>query len=281
MKRSFAATLLGSIVLTACRAAATPAAASAPSAQAATAASTSARASQTLTVYAAASLSQAFGEMGQAFEAANPGVRVKFNFAAAQTLQGQIAQGAPADVFASASGTIMDAAVTGGFVDRAAPQVFVTNSLVVILPPDNPSNVQSLADLAKAGLKVVLADAAVPAGKYARQVLDNMTKDPSFGADFEAQVEANVVSNETDVKQVVAKVQLGEADAGMVYVSDSVAAPGLKTIEIPDSLNVIAKYPIAPLKKSDHPDLAIRFIGYVLSADGQATLKKWGFTPIN
>ena len=108
-------------------------------------------------------------------------------------------------------------------------------------------------DLAKPGLKVVLADAAVPAGKYARQILDNMSKDPTYGTDFGAKVLANVVSNETDVKQVVAKVQLGEADAGIVYVSDAIAAPDLKTIEIPANLNVVAKYPIAPLLKSANP----------------------------
>ncbi len=170
--------------------------------------------------------------------------------------------------------------VTGGFVDKAAPQVFLTNILVVILPPANPANVQTLQDLAKPGLKVVLADVSVPAGKYARQILDNMSKDPTYGTDFGTKVLANVVSNETDVKQVVAKVQLGEADAGIVYVSDAIAAPTLKTIEIPANLNVVAKYPIAPLLKSANPDLAAQFVAYVLSADGQATLKKWGFTPI-
>jgi molybdate transport system substrate-binding protein len=280
MKRLLAPALLLTFFLMACGPAATPTAASVPAAEPATVAPTSAPAARTLTVFAAASLTQAFGEFGKAFEAANPGVSVKFNFAGSQTLQGQIAQGAPADVFASASGTYMDAAVTGGFVDKAAAQVFLTNILVVILPPNNPASVQSLADLAKPGLKVVLADATVPAGKYARQILDSMSKDPTYGTEFGAKVLANVLSNETDIKQVVAKVQLGEADAGIVYVSDSIAAPTLKTIEIPANLNVVAKYPIAPLLKSANPDLAAQFVAEVLSADGQATLKKWGFTPI-
>jgi molybdate transport system substrate-binding protein len=235
---------------------------------------------RTLNVFAAASLTQAFGEMGKAFEAANPGVSVTFNFAGSQTLVTQIQQGAPADVFASASGTNMDAVVTDGFVDKAAPQNFLANILVAILPSNNPANVQTLQDMSKPGLKVVLADASVPAGKYARQILDNMSKDPSYGTDFSARVLANVVSNETDVKQVVAKVQLGEADAGIVYVSDAVAAPTLKTIEIPADLNVVAKYPIAPLIKSANAELAAQFIAYILSTDGQATLKKWGFTPV-
>ena len=135
--------------------------------------------------------------------------------------------------------------------------------------------------MAGSGLKLVLADKTVPAGKYALQILDNMAGDASYGTDFKTRVLANVVSYETDVKQVVAKVQLGEADAGIVYISDSVAAPELKTIEIPANLNVIAKYPIAALANARQPQLAAAFIAYVLSPDGQATLKKWGFTPIN
>ena len=261
MKRIFSIILLFAFFLTACGTPATPAA-------------------HTLTVFAAASITQAFGDIGKAFEAANPGVTVTLNFAGSQALVTQIQQGAPADVFASASGTNMDTLVTGGFVDKATPQVFLTNILVVILPSSNPANVQTLKDLAKPGLKLVLGDVSVPAGKYARQILDNMSKDPTYGPDFVTKVLANVVSNETDVKQVVAKVQLGEADAGIVYISDSTAAPTLKTIEIPANLNVVAKYPIAPLTKSANSDLATKFITYVLSADGQATLKKWGFTPI-
>ena len=275
MKRILALTLLLAVFLIACGTAATPTVVPpSPAAQA------FAPAARTLTVFAAASLTQAFGEIGKAFEAANPGVTVTFDFAGSQTLQTQIQQGAPADIFASASGTNMDTLVSGGFVDKAAPQIFLTNKLVVILPENNPANIQSLLDLSKPGLKVVLGDATVPAGKYARQILDNMSKDPTYGTDFSTKVLANVVSNETDVKQVVAKVQLGEADAGIVYVSDAIAAPTLKTVEIPANLNVVAKYPIAPLLKSANPDLAGQFITYVLSADGQATLKKWGFTPI-
>jgi len=235
---------------------------------------------RTLTVFAAASLTEAFTEMGHDFEASNPGATVALNFAGSQTLSTQLSQGAVADVFASANHIEMDKMVSGGLVQQDAPKDFLTNKLVVLLPKDNPANVQTLQDLGRAGLKLVLADATVPAGKYARQILDNMSKDASFGADFKTKVLANVVSNETDVKQVVAKVQLGEADAGIVYVSDAVAAPELKTIEIPANFNVIAKYPIATLTKTPQPELASEFIAYVLSADGQAILKKWGFTPI-
>ena len=125
---------------------------------------------------------------------------------------------------------------------------------------------------------MVLAAEEVPVGKYARQALDLM--DASFGTGFKDKVLANVVSNEDNVKQVVAKVQLGEADAGIVYISDSIAAPELKSIEIPTNLNAVAKYPIAPLVKSENADLAAKFIEYVLSFEGQAVLAKWGFAPI-
>lgn len=233
---------------------------------------------QTLTVFAAASLTSAFGEIGKAFEAANPGVTVKFNFGGSQTLRTQIEQGAQADVFASANTKEMDTLVTGTLVGTDTAQVFLTNQLVVIMPAKNPAGLKTLADLSKPGLKLVLAAKEVPAGSYALQVLDNLDK--SIGAGFKDKVLANVVSYENDVKQVVAKVQLGEADAGIVYVSDLVAAPDLQKIDITPENNVIAKYPIAALSKSSNPTLAQAFIAYVLSADGQATLKKWGFLPV-
>ena len=126
-------------------------------------------------------------------------------------------------------------------------------------------------------MKLVLAAEDVPAGNYARQALDLM--DAKFGNGYKANVLANVVSNEEGVKQVVAKVQLGEADAGIVYQSDAVAAPELKSIEIPAELNVIAEYPISVIAKTANPDLTAPFIAFVLSPDGQAVLQKWGFAP--
>jgi molybdate transport system substrate-binding protein len=237
-------------------------------------------ASRMLTVFAAASLTDAFKEIGKDFETAHPGVTVTFNFAGSQTLHTQLQQGAVADVFASANHTEMDGAVKDSLVTANTPQDFVTNKLVVVLPAGNPADLQTLSDLGKTGIKLVLADKTVPAGKYALQVLDTMSKDPAYGSDFSPKVLANVVSYETDVKQVVAKVQLGEADAGIVYISDSIAAPELKTIEIPANFNVVARYPMATLTQAPNPGLAGDFIAYVLSSDGQAVLKKWGFTPI-
>ena len=234
--------------------------------------------SRTLTIYAAASLTDAFTEIGQAFEALYPGVTVVFNFGGSQNLRTQIEQGAPADIFASASIKEMETLVEQSMVEADAPKVFLTNQLVVILPSDNPAGIRSLADLSKPGLKLVLAAEEVPAGRYAREILDHLNA--QFGAEYKDQVLTNVVSNEDNIRQAVTKVQLGEADASIVYVSDVVAVPELQKIEIPADVNVIAEYPIAPLAESINLDLANEFIVYVLSPDGQATLKKWGFTPI-
>ena len=232
---------------------------------------------RTLIVFAAASLTDAFTELGKNFETANPGVTITFNFAGSQALRTQIEEGAPADVFASANQTEMATLVTGGHVAEGTPQVFLSNRLVVILPAENTAALTKLQDLAKPGIKLVLAAEEVPVGKYARQALDKMNG--QFGSDFKDKVLTNVVSNEDNVKQVVAKVQLGEADTGLVYTSDAVAATELKTIEIPAELNVIAEYPIATLTQSTNADLADAFIAYILSADGQIILEKWGFAP--
>ena len=230
-----------------------------------------------LNVFAAASLADAFHEIGKNFEAANAGVTLTFNFAGSQALRTQIEEGAPADVFASASGKEMDMLVTGKFVAEEVPQIFLNNKLVVILPADNPASLESLEDLANSGVKIVLAAEEVPVGNYSRQSLDLMNG--SFGVGFKDKVLTNVVSNEDNVRQVVAKIQLGEADAGIVYTSDAVAAPELKILEIPSELNVIAEYPIAPVAQSANTSLADAFVAYVLSDEGQAILQKWGFAP--
>ncbi len=234
---------------------------------------------QTLTVYAAASLTDVFTEIGTTFEAGHSGAIVVFNFGGSQNLRTQIEQGAPADVFASANLNEMDALITKGFVTGEAPKIFLTNRLVVILPADNPAGITALEDLSRPGLKLVLAAQEVPAGRYARQVLENLNS--MFGADYKDRVIANVVSNEDNIRQAVTKVQLGEADGSIVYVSDAVAAPELQKIEIPAEMNVIAQYPIAPLAGAANPGLANEFIDYVLSSEAAATLKKWGFTSVS
>lgn len=236
---------------------------------------------QPLTVFAAASLNGAFQELAAGFEAGHPGVKVQFNFAGSQILRAQLEQGASADVFASADEGNMDALVAAGLVQQGAATNFTANQLVVILPKGNPGQVLSLLDLARPGLKIILADPSVPAGRYARQVLDRLAGEAGYGAAYPGAVLANVVSLETDVKQVVAKVQLGEADAGIAYLSDAAATPELLSIEIPAQDNVTASYPIAALAHAHQPALAGDFIHFILSTDGQAILKKWGFSPIS
>lgn len=233
---------------------------------------------RTLTVFAAASLTDAFTEIGANFEAANPGVTVTFNFAGSQALSTQIMEGAPADVFASANSAQMEALISGGVIRQDAPQIFLANALVIIVPQGNPAGVSGVEDLVNAGLKLVLAAEEVPVGKYSREAFDLMGT--HLGSDFKGRVLANIVSNEDNVRQVVAKVRLGEADAGIVYASDAVSVPELPKIVIPAEMNVTAVYPIAPLTGSSHPELAEAFVEFVLSPEGQAVLQKWGFGPI-
>ena len=277
MKRLFMLSLTLAILLSACSSSATPAPAVVPT-EVVVVTPTPILEPQTLTVFAAASLTNAFGEIGKAFEVAHPGVTVKFNFGGSQALRTQIEQGAQADVFASANTKEMDALVIGKFVAADTSKIFLTNQLVVIMPAKNPAGLAGLADLAKPGLKLVLAAKEVPVGNYALQVLDKL--DTTLGAGYKDNVLKNVVSYESDVRQVVAKIQLGEADAGIVYSSDTVAAPDLQKIAIPAENNVIAKYPLAALNLAKSPELAKAFITYVLSADGQAILQKWGFLPV-
>jgi len=236
---------------------------------------------QTLDVFAAASLVDVFGELGRRFEAAQPGAQVAFNFAGSQQLRVQLEQGASADVFASANRREMDAAIGASLVVSGTPRVFAHGHLVAIIPAANPGHVSTLADLARPGLKLVVTDRAVPAGQYTLEMLHAASRDPAFGADFADRVLANVVSREDNVKSVVAKVRLGEADAGIVYTTDAAgaAAADLKTLPIPDRLNPIADYPIAVLARARQPELARQFVAFVLSAEGQRVLAGFGFIP--
>jgi molybdate transport system substrate-binding protein len=238
---------------------------------------------QALTVLAAASLTEAFTELGKLFEEQNPGVAVSFSFAGSQQLAQQLSQGAKADVFASASQKTMDAAVEAKRVTAAEAKTFVKNRLVVIFPKGNPAGLKDLQDLAKPGLKLVLADKAVPVGQYALDFLDKARKDASFDAAFSENALKNVVSYEENVKSVLTKVVLGEADAGIVYVTDITAASAdqVGSIEIPDSLNTIATYPIAPITDSKSAALAKAFVALVLSPEGQAVLARYGFIPVS
>ncbi len=232
---------------------------------------------KTLIVFAAASLTDAFQELGKNFEKLHPGVNVQFNFTGSQIARTQIEQGARADIFASADHKNMDLLTSQNLVRGDTYQDFATNRLVVIMPRGNPASVKMLDDLARPGLKLILADESVPAGNYARQALTKMSEISEYRPDFMTKVLVNVVSNETDVKQVVTKVELGEADAGIVYVSDAIADPDLVEIAIPDQFNITASYPIAVLANASNPLLAESFVGYIMSLEGQAVMDKWGF----
>ena len=233
----------------------------------------------TLNVFAAASLTDAFTDIGAAFSAANPGATVVFNFAGSNQLATQIAQGAPADVFASANAAQMDAAVASGRIDADGARPFVTNRLVVVVPADNPAGIESLPDLAAPDTLLVLAAKEVPAGRYALEFLDRAAAGAAFDSGFRAAVLANVVSYEENVRGVLNKVALGEADAGIVYISDLAGVAGVASLEIPDALNVVAEYPIAPLNDSAQPEAAAAFVDFVLSDAGQAVLAEYGFGP--
>ena len=236
---------------------------------------------RTLTVLAAASLTGPFTELGLQFEAGHPDVKIAFNFAGSQQLAQQLALGAPADVFASASQKYMDAVLTSGRVAGGGDAAFANNRLVVIYPAANPAGLQKLQDLARPGLKLVLAAQGVPAGQYSLDFLDKAAHDPAFGAAYKEDVLKNVVSYEENVKAVLAKVSLAEADAGIVYLSDisQEAANQIGRLDIPHALNVIAAYPIAVISDSQNPDLAQAFVDLVLSPQGQAVLEKYNFIP--
>lgn len=235
----------------------------------------------TLNVFAAASLKDAFAREDARFSAAHAGVTVQLTLNGSNTLEEQLAQGAPGDVFASADQPNMQKAQTAGLLGAAAAAPFAHNRLVVVVPKANPGNVHSLNDLARRGLKIVVAAPAVPVGAYTLQALDRLGAAPAYGPAYEAAVKANFVSQEDNVKSVVTKVSLGEADAGVVYTTDATAAGNqVTTIAIPDLYNVVATYPIAALKGSANPTVAQEYVQFILSAEGQSILASFGFVPV-
>ncbi len=231
-----------------------------------------------LNIFAAASLTESFNEIKSSYQAKHPNVTITYNFAGSQALVQQMTNGAVADVFASADTANMQKAKDAGLVDES--QLFARNKLEVIVPTGNPGQIHTLKDLAKKGLKIDVAAEAVPVGKYTLQVLDKLGKASDYGTTYEQDVKANFVSQEDNVKAVVTKVQLGEVDAGFVYKTDVTPANSSKVsfIEIPDTFNVIAEYPIAVMKKSAHAQDAKDFVQYVLSQDGKTVLTKYHFT---
>jgi molybdate transport system substrate-binding protein len=224
-----------------------------------------------ITVFAASSLTEAFTELGAMLEEENADTKVTFNFASSSDLALQINEGAPADAFASADPVRMKVVEDEGLSED--PVVFATNKLVVLVPADNPAGIQGPEDLAKPGVKLVLAAPEVPAGNYARQAFEALG--------IADKVEANVVSNEDDVKAVVTKVSLGEADAGVTYVTDATAelSGKVEANEFPSDADVTATYSIATLKDAPNAEGAEAFYDLVLSEDGQGVLAAYGFGP--
>jgi molybdate transport system substrate-binding protein len=229
--------------------------------------SSGARLSGSLTVFAAASLTEAFNDAKARLVAANPGFSLTYSFAGSQQLVAQVTAGAPADVVATADQESMAKLVAGNLVEP--PADFAANSLQVVVGPRNPKNLKGLADLARADLKVVLADPSVPAGKYARQVLDK------------ADVAVKPVSLELDVKSVLRKVASGEADAGVVYVSDVAAAgSAVAGVDIPREQNVVATYPVAVVRVSGNRGAAQGFVDRLLHGIGRDALLARGFQAV-
>jgi molybdate transport system substrate-binding protein len=217
-----------------------------------------------ITVFAAASLTDAFDEVGAAFEDANPDVSVEFNYGPSSGLREQILSGAPADVFASANTSNMDQVVEDGAA--ADPENFVTNQLEIVVPAGNPAGITGLADFAQPDLLIGLCAEDVPCGEFGREVLTN------------AEVTPSVDTNEADVRALLTKIESGDLDAGIVYVTGVLAAgDAAEGIEIPAEDNVTATYPIAALTDSGNAEVAQAFVEFVLSDDGQEILASYGF----
>ncbi|MGH8958049.1 MAG: molybdate ABC transporter substrate-binding protein [Acidimicrobiia bacterium] len=214
-------------------------------------------------VSAAASLTDAFEEVEAAFEAANPGVDVLMNFGSSSSLREQILEGAPVDVFASADVSNMDRVVESGDADDAA--TFARNSLQIAVPEGNPAGIGGLDDFSEPDLLIGLCVAGVPCGDLGRQALENAGVVPALDTE------------EPDVKALLTKIEVGELDAGITYVTDVLSSEAVDGIEIPGQFNVVADYPIAVLVDAPHPSGAEAFVEFVLSRDGQLILQSYGF----
>ncbi|MDD5466223.1 MAG: molybdate ABC transporter substrate-binding protein [Anaerolineales bacterium] len=236
---------------------------------------------QSLTVFAAASLVETVEQAREVFAADHPGLRVVNNFASSFQLAEQLAQGAPADVFASANREQMLAAVDAGRVELSQVSAFASNRLVIVVCATCPQRSSHYQDLAQPGLKLVLAAPAAPVGAYSLAFLEKAARQPGQDPAFEQQVLDNVVSYEETVRAVLTKVILGEADAGIVYASDlqGASAEQVDVVDIPADLNVEAVYYIAPIKDSLNPGLAGEYVAFMLSPQGQAILAVHRFLP--
>ena len=231
-----------------------------------------------LTVYGAASLKGALEQAKAAFETANPGTTLTLSTDSSSALATQIEQGAPADLFLSADATNPRKLVDAGVAD-GAPVTFASNALTVIVPANDPARIMSPAELAKPGVRIVAAGDEVPITRYATQLVDNLAREAGYPADFAAAYAANIASKEDNVKAVVAKIELGEGDAGIVYVTDARASTKVATIDVPSAANVPATYDGVVIKGSTNAAVARAFLAWFAGPDGQAILAALGFLP--
>jgi molybdate transport system substrate-binding protein len=231
-----------------------------------------------LTIYAAASLKGALEAARTAYEAATPGTTITLAIDASSTLRTQIEQGAPADLFLSADERNPAALVDAGLSDGAAVD-FAGNAVVLIVPPTNPAGIDTPADLAVPGIKIVAAGADVPITRYATQAVAALALEPGYPADLAARYDANVVSREDNVKAVVAKIELGEGDAAIVYATDARASAKVRTIPIPPTSGVPVAYAGVVLKSSAETAAGHAFLGWLVGPAGQAVLSRFGFLP--
>jgi molybdate transport system substrate-binding protein len=231
-----------------------------------------------ITVFTAASLTDAFGEIGQMYKN-ETNTSVVFNFDGSHVLATQMINGAYSDVFVSANTKQMDLVKNAGLMNNSSVMIFTENKLSLIVPKNNPGKIRDLKDLAKPGIKVVIGAEDVPVGDYAMQIINNLGNDSAFGPEYKSKVLANAVSQETNVNYVVTKVALGEADVGFAYVSDVTenVASKVDVVEIPDKYNVIAQYTMGITKDSKYPAESETFIKLVTSDEGNSILEKYGF----
>ena len=231
-----------------------------------------------LSVFAAASLTGAFSDLSDPWTSAHPGSSLVLSFDASSALRAQIEQGAPVDVFASAD-TRNPQALIDECLSPAPMTVFASNTLVIVVPTGNPAGIASPADLARPGVRIVAAGPDVPITTYARQVIANLAATPGYPADYVAAVTANTVSEEDNVKAVLAKIELGEGDAAIVYATDAASSDQVQSVPIPDASNVVATYGAVAVGASSEPDLAASFLQFLTEPQAQGVLAGYGFLP--
>jgi molybdate transport system substrate-binding protein len=266
------------VVLAACSGGATPASGAPASSAAAPSGAQASPASAGLTIYAAASLKSVLSKVQTAYEAAYPGTTLAISTDSSSALETKIEQGAPADIFLSADTANPQMLVDKGLAAGSLTK-FAGNLLTVIVPATNPAGIQTPADLAKAGIKVIAAGDTVPITKYATQLVANLARQPGYPADFVAKYTANIVSREDNVAAVVSKIELGEGDAGIVYATDAKTSTNVTTIAVPDAANVPATYGGVVVKASPNGAAAEAFLAWLAGPDGQAILATFGFLP--